>query len=272
MASMSGKGPIALNSLWVGPELGYLEQLCLRSALAAGHSVRLFSYTPRDISGVPEGVDVRDAAEIAPKEDMLFPSGSGFEALASDFWRYRMLGKGLGAWVDMDLIFLRPLDLDDSFIFGWQDSETVNNAVLAAPSDSEFVADLIELPKPNRRPPWFGPKRTLQFWLKRLTQGDIALGDMPWGTYGPELVTYLVRKHRLERFVQAPDVFYPIPWPDAPILYEPADRAAALVTKDTRAIHMWHGRLGELAANPPPVGSFIAQMCERFGVEVRGAS
>lgn len=259
---------IPLSSLWVGPKLGYLEQLCLRSALAAGHQFRLFSYTPDELSGVPQGVEVRDAAEVMPQEKLLFSSDSGRVALGSDFWRYHLLQKGLGCWVDMDIVFLRPLDFEQPYIFGWQDSGTINNAVLAAPKNSPFTEDLLAVPQANRCPPWFGPRRRALFQLRRLLRGNIALGDMPWGTYGPELVTYLVRKHGLGEFAQPSAVFYPIGWREASILYEPAHLARELIKEETRAIHLWHGRLGELARNPPPAGSFIAELCERFGVEV----
>lgn len=259
--------PVALNSLWVGPKLGYLEQLCLRSALAAGHQFRLFSYAPDELSGAPPGVEVRNAAEVMGEEKLLFSSESGFVALDSDFWRYRLLQKGMGLWVDMDVIFLRPLELQDGFLFGWQDSATINNAVLGAPMDSAFVADLVGLPQPNHCPPWFGPKRRAQYMLRRLIRGDIGLADLPWGTYGPELVTYLVRKHGLEQFAQPSEVLYPIPWQQASILYDQARVARTYLTTNTRAIHMWHGRLGQLASRAPPAGSFIAEMCERFGVE-----
>lgn len=259
---------VPLNSLWVGPKLGYLEQLCIRSALVAGHEVRLFSYAPDELSGVPAGVEVRNAAEIMGEEKLLFSSGSGFVALDSDFWRYRLLEKGMGLWIDMDVILLQPLEVRDGFLFGWQDADTINNAVLGAPMDSPFVADLVGLPRPNHCPPWFGPRRRLTYKLRRLIRGDIGLADLPWGTFGPELVTYLVRKHRLERYVQPSDVLYPIPWQLAPILYEQAPVARAYLTENTRAVHMWHGRLGELASKRPPAGSFIAEMCERFGVEI----
>ena len=50
-----------LNSLWVGDRLGYIEQLCLVSALAVGHRFTLYSYTPDVLRGVPNGIDLRDA-------------------------------------------------------------------------------------------------------------------------------------------------------------------------------------------------------------------
>ena len=39
------------------------------------------------------------------------------------------------------------------------------------------------------------------------------------------------------------------------------------ITPETRTVHLWHSRLGELLSSPPPPGSWMAKQCERFGVE-----
>src|SRR5579872_6915884 len=96
----------ALNGLWVGDRLGYLEQLCLVSGLACGHAVRLFSYEPKNLRGVPTGIEVCDAAEVMPRERMITYTECGSYALGSNFWRYEMLGQGLGYWLDLDVLVL----------------------------------------------------------------------------------------------------------------------------------------------------------------------
>ena len=49
--------PRTINSLWVGDRLGFIERLCVQSALATGHGFRLFSYEPSKLKGVPAGVE-----------------------------------------------------------------------------------------------------------------------------------------------------------------------------------------------------------------------
>jgi hypothetical protein len=265
---MSPNDAPVLNSLWVGNELGYLEQLCLRSALATGHHFRLFSYEPDELRRVPEGVELRDAAEVMPRQKLISYSDTGAVQLGANFWRYHLLAKGLGCWFDMDFVFVRRFDFKDEYVFGREYEGTINNAVMLAPPDSPFVRDLLELPQPNRRPPWFGPKRTLAYWMQRLRRGHLGIEDLPWGTYGPGMVTYLVNRHRLSKFVQPPQVFYPVSWKTPQLLYGPAEEVEALLTDDTWAIHMWHSRLGELKTKAPPAGSYIAKVCEWFGVDV----
>src|SRR3546814_10118537 len=62
---------VHLHSLWVGPRLNYQERLCLASAKAMGHDFTLWSYEPGALAGVPEGNDLRDAAEVMARERLL---------------------------------------------------------------------------------------------------------------------------------------------------------------------------------------------------------
>ena len=255
-----------LNSLWVGPRLDYLERLCIASARAAGHEFTLWSYDPTELQGVPPGTDLRDAAEVMPRERLLRYRDSGSVALGANLWRIELLAKGFGSWVDMDFIFLRPLDFDTPYMFGWEYENHINNAVLGAPADSPMVADLQAIPQPNRCPPFYGPKRKLLFYLRRLREGRIELEDYPWGTFSAGLVTYVVKKNRLADHAQPPEVLYPVRWKDARTVYEPAEVVEAMLTDRTRAVHLWHSRLQGLKDAPPAPGSFVAKMCERFDV------
>jgi len=257
-----------LNSLWVGENLTYIERLSLQSALAHGHKFKLHSYSPKTLTGVPAGVEVCDASEVMPKEKLIsYAECENGVALGANLWRYHMLAQGLGAWCDLDLVFLKPLDLSRQYIIGWEHEGWTNNAVLYAPKDSQFVRDLFELTKPNVRPPWFGPRRSLYFYLRRLRRGYLGLEDMPWGTYAAGLVTHIVKTRGLEAFVEPPEVFYPVRWSEARQVYDDADVVASKITPNTRTVHLWHSRLGELVSSPPPPGSWIGQQCERFGVE-----
>ena len=256
----------SLNSLWVGSELGYLEILCLKSALATGHEFTVYSYTPELLS-VPEGIGLRDAAEIMPENRLLRYSDTGSVALGANLWRYELMAKGLGYWVDMDFIFLKTLAADKDYVFGWEHENWINNAVMLVPPHSPMVRDLIDIPRDNVRPPWFGPKRTLAYYWRRLTQGPITVSDMPWGTYSAGLVTYLAKKHGLTAHAEPPSTFFPVRWKDARMLYGPAREIEDMITSETLAVHMWNSRLVGLFDKPPPEGSYIAKMCDRYGIE-----
>lgn len=257
-----------VNSLWVGKELTYVERLSIVSAMAHGHHFKLHSYSPNELRGVPDGVELCDAGEVMPREKLIsYAECDNGVALGANLWRYHMLAQGLGAWCDLDLVFLRPLDATAEYILGWEYEGWINNAVMFAPQSSDFVQDLFRLTRPNVRPPWFGPRRSLQFYARRLRHGHIGLEDMPWGTYSAGLVTHIVKTRGLEQFVSAPEVFYPVRWNEARLVYDDSEKVDQKITSDTRAVHLWHSRLGELARSPPRPGSWMAQQCDQFGVE-----
>lgn len=258
---------VQFNSLWVGPRLQYLERLCLASAAAAGHQFTLWSYNPQNLKNVPPGTDLRDAAEIMPEERLLRYRDTGSVALGANLWRIELLAKGYGCWVDMDFIFLRPFDFDSEYIFGWEYENWINNAVLFAPQNSSMVADLQAIPRPNRRPPWWGPRNSLKFYWQRFRQGGMDLEDYPWGTFSAGLVTHVVKRNKLQAHAQKPEIFYPVRWKDARSVYEPAEVVEAMLTPETRAVHLWHSRLHGLRDNPPAPGSYIDLACKRFGID-----
>jgi len=58
-----------LNTMWVEGPLSYMEQVCLKSALACGHNVVLYTYF--NVTGIPAGVEVRDGREIMSEDYLM---------------------------------------------------------------------------------------------------------------------------------------------------------------------------------------------------------
>lgn len=260
-------GRLHLNSLWVGPQLDYLERLCLASARAQGHEFTLWSYESDRLAGVPAGTHLRDAAEVMPRERLLRYRDSGSVALGANLWRIELLSKGLGCWVDMDFIFLKPLDFGTDYLFGLEYEGWINNAVIYAPEGSALVHDLRTIPRSNVVPPWYGPRNRLKFIWRRFREGPIELEDYPWGTFSAGLLTYAIKRNKLLREAQSADTFYPVRYKDALALYQPAEIVEAMLSERTHAVHMWHSRLQGFRDAPPARGTFIDKMCRRFGVD-----
>ena len=63
-------------TFWHGP-LDALRRLCLRSQVAAGHNVTVYSFEP--LAGLPDGVGNAEAEAILPHAfaEKLRPTGSG---------------------------------------------------------------------------------------------------------------------------------------------------------------------------------------------------
>jgi hypothetical protein len=254
-----------LNALWFGDRLAYLEQLSILSALAHGHAYTLYSYKPESLQGVPAGVEVRDAAEVMSDPRRVRYFEGKFKALGSDFFRYELMAKSLGYWVDLDLIFVRPLDLPGDYVFGWEGPKSINGAVLKLPAGSPMLEELRNIPERNWCPPYFGPRSKLKYHWQRL-RGPVELEDLPWGSAGPGMIAYLAKKYGLLGITQPIDVFYPLPYTGARKLFGPAEAIERLIMPNTLAIHMWHSSLGDLVDRPPPTGSYIEKLCRRYDV------
>jgi len=255
-----------LNSLWVGKAFGYVERLCAVSALSLGHPFTLYSYRPDDVRDIPSGVEVRDAREIMSDRQLTRYFDTGWAALGSDFFRYHLLAKDLGYWVDMDVIFLQPLDFKGQYVFGWERPDSINGAVLRIPAKSQFANDLCTSAMKNWRPPWFGAKRSLLYYLLRLRKGNVYPDDMPWGTFGPGLITYLAKKHGVAQEAQGVEVFYPVGYFEAHKLLGRAALVEKKITPSTRAVHVWHSRIVQELGAAPPHGSYLESACRRYGI------
>ena len=101
-----------VNSFWGGAPLTRLEFLSLTSFVQNGARYNLYSY--EDLPDLPEGVTLRDAREILPVERMFhYPAGMLNQGSPSGFtnlFRYTLLQRPGGWWVDTDVCCLRPFE------------------------------------------------------------------------------------------------------------------------------------------------------------------
>lgn len=131
-----------IQVLWWGP-LNELEQLSIRSYLRHGHEVHLYSYGP--VWNVPLGTIIKDAEEIVP-----FTDKERFWHLAqfSDWFRYNLLLKRGGWWVDLDTICLRPFDLPDEVVITQEDYKKRNpwatNCYMKAPAGHPMLQWIVD--------------------------------------------------------------------------------------------------------------------------------
>ena len=106
-----------INSLWIGRPLGLIEQLSIASFLRNGCEYHLYCY--EKIEGVPAGAIVRDASEILPASEIFYYShglGKGSVAAFANLFRYKLLFKRGGWWMDTDMVCLRPMEISEPVI------------------------------------------------------------------------------------------------------------------------------------------------------------
>ena len=92
-----------------------IERLSITSFIENGHTFDLYSYGA--IQGIPEGTQLRNAAEILPVERVFRYRDHSSYAGFSNFFRYKLLSERGGWWVDLDAVCLKPFDFDDEFVF-----------------------------------------------------------------------------------------------------------------------------------------------------------
>ncbi|AJY46563.1 glycosyltransferase [Martelella endophytica] len=245
-----------INAFWYGPRLGPVHAACLRSFLKFGYRVRLHVYDPPE--DVPEGVELFDAETLLPRADARPHKRSGSYAFASDIYRYRILQAGLGVYVDCDVFCVKPLP-DTSYLFGFEKEGRLNGAVLGAPADSEFVSYLNGVTRLRAFvPPWEKKKKRMKLGIRAKLGLSIDPSSLPWGAFGPALVTHAAQTLGLMGEAQPIDVFYPLHYDHLSLLTEPDLSLSDIVTARTTAIHLYNHKMS--AADIPensPLGEIL---------------
>lgn len=227
-------------------ELSRLERCCLRSFVRHGHAIALYAYDP--VGAVPDGVELRDAARVLPR-DRFFRSvhgpHKGSAAGFANLFRYAMiLDTGL-TWVDTDVVCLKPDWPERPLVAAFQDEVMVNNAVLGGSAAVPLLERAVAI----------------------ATQvGTIG----PWAYTGPHLLTALVHDMGLAREVLPQDTFYPLSYRlAAPALLSPYPEAERVEWPEaTLAVHLWHETLrlaGHDRQAPPPDHSLLKLILADLG-------
>lgn len=242
--------------LWIGPALGPIERACIRSVLRHGHPVTLYCYRRPD--GVPEGVQVADAAEILP-ESSVIRHHTGSPSLFSNRFRYELQRQSRGVWLDSDVYMLAPLP-DSPYLMGRFAVNCINAAVLRLPPDCPMLGELLTLFEERSVPPWLPFRERLAARCRLLWAFRTGLSQMPWGSTGPHALTALARKHGLCDRALPEATFYPVPWQMADWIRSPRLSLDRVVRAGTVAVHLWNERIKHLKDVPGAPGSFLERL------------
>jgi hypothetical protein len=134
-----------VHGLWIGSKLSLVELLCMHSFLEMGHEFHLWVYeTPE--TPVPANVTLRNANEIIDQKEVFsyhhknqFGHGKGSYAGFSDLFRYRLLSLHGGWWTDMDVVCLKPLDLNDPYVFRTHHDFPLVGNIMKCPAGSALM-------------------------------------------------------------------------------------------------------------------------------------
>jgi len=255
-------------TFWRGP-LDRLRQTCLRSQLAAGHAITVYSFDP--IPGLPDGIRNAEAEAILPhafseKLRPAQPDGSWRDWTTlqfSDFFRMRLMAQGAGLWLDADVLLLKPVAIDPQKpYFAWERPRQLGNSVLYLPPRDPIVTAFASLmAQEELTPDWLALRHRLTFAMRRLRGQSNRLSDIRVAIYGPASLTALARRSGQLRHALPKKSFYAV-HADARLVFEPRDFSALIGDPEIIGLHISpKGRGGQ----PPVPGSLYAWATERFG-------
>jgi hypothetical protein len=255
-------------TFWHGP-LDGLRRTCLRSQVAAGHKVTVYSFEP--LGQLPDGVGNAEAEAILPHAfaERLRPTSADgvwrdWTTLQfSDFFRMRLMARGAGLWLDADVLLRKPVRFDPAKpYFAWERPRQLGNSVLYLPPGDPIVAAFEALmQEDDLMPDWLASRHRLTFWLRKLRGGSKRLSDIRVAIFGPASLTALARRAGYLRDALPKKSFYSI-HAKPRRFFEPSDFSALLNDPEILGFHISpKGRGGEL----PIPGSFYAWASEHLG-------
>ena len=275
-SGVDGDAPLVkLGSLWIGGNLSWLEQLCIRSFLDHGHEVTLYTY--EGVANAPEGTVVADAAAMFPRAEFIVHRASGSSALHSDVFRYHMIARTGRVWIDCDMLCLRPWRFPSGHVYGWEKpGRLVCGAALGLPAGSPALAALLAFcDDPSPVPPWYPAKEQARLHALRAEGRPVGAGDLPWGVWGPDALTHFLRETGEIAQALPQAAFYPIPFPDRRDLLAPGDPVEARLGRECLGVHLWNRRLRRRLITHhgglPDPDSFVGRALRRYGIDCAAA-
>jgi hypothetical protein len=255
-------------TFWHGP-LDRLRLTCLRSQVAAGHKVTVYSFEP--LAQLPDGVGNAEAEAILPhafseKLRPPLPDGSWRDWTTlqfSDFFRMRLMARNAGLWLDADVLLLKPVEIDPAKpYFAWERPRQLGNSVLYLPAGDPIVAAFEGLMEQDElTPDWLALRHRLTFALRKLRGGSARLSDIRVAIYGPAALTALARRAGELRYALPRKSFYAV-HAGPKLFFEPQDFSALIADPGIIGLHISPKGRG---SKPPVAGSLYAWAAERFG-------
>jgi hypothetical protein len=254
-------------TFWHGP-LDLLRQTCLRSQVAAGHKVTVYSFDT--IPGLPDGVANAEAEAILPhafseKLRPAQPDGSWRDWTTlqfSDFFRMRLMAVRAGLWLDADVLLLKPVDIDpEKPLFAWERPHLIGNSVLYLPADDPIVTAFEGLVEQDEiTPEWLSLRHRLTFAMHRLVGRSNRVSDIRIAIYGPAALTALAHRFGSVRDALPKKSFYAV-HSQPKLFFEPADVSKYVDDPEIIGLHI-SGK-GRAKTSPLP-GSLFAWAVEKF--------
>jgi len=232
-----------------------------------GHDVTLFSYDA--IHNVPEGVRECDARQITgDRLDLFFRRAGQGRAIEcfSDIFRYKMISQTELMWVDSDVFCLRPLHDSGGYLFSYVDEGHISNAVLALPSDSLALRDIINFCDDEfAPPPFYKRSKRIKLWAKKMMGNPVHISQLTYNVAGPEALTYYLRKTQEHVHASPTKMLYPIHFNDLHVFFFPSDLAHEQYLRGADCVHLFGSALRKIISveKKIPAGCLVSELLKQ---------
>jgi hypothetical protein len=211
------RSPLRLQTFWTGKPLSRLERAALQSYVNCGYTVDIYTYNPlaefrKQVPPTPF-IRIHDAREVLPETKLFQYAGraavgkrdDAYSYLPfSDLFRFTMLHKNGGAWMDLDIFLTRPIPA--SFLrrpYVFSSERTIQKGAYKKAEPEIVDMGFIKVP---------GPASPLTTWiLEHIPTGFLDL-KTPFdymNLYRKGIATL-----GLERYVLPARAFLPLNWWD----------------------------------------------------------
>lgn len=251
-------------SYWTGP-ISWMERLAVVSAQSVGHDFTVFTDAPGELKAAGITANIEDARDVVNDPAVYALPAAYF----SDYFRVEGLGRGLGTWVDMDVMFLRTLP-DTPHIFAWESDRFVCGAVLRLPVGSPLLEGYLDLVR--RRPirmelPWWTARERFEFSWRR-ARCRLLGKPLPEYQCGPRALTDLVIRNGMAEQATPTQDIYPIPPSRKALqLLGEGDAVLSRLAESTSVMHLWRSiYVATFGLSSPSGDTWLGRQCRSLGV------
>ena len=184
----------SVRSFWFGESLSPIEHLCVKSFLAQGHRFLLYTYD--EVENVPDGCELLDAATVLDEGPGLPLRGSGSRRQPRrffDLFRYTLLDRDGGWWVDTDTLCLTAEIPEPEYVFAKSDVLLRQRDHAGSGGEFSDSGNAHKGAAHRRRAGW----------------------QLEFGSIGPHLLTEVVRDLDFAHKATDTAALYPIPYRQA---------------------------------------------------------
>jgi len=206
-----------LQTFWTGKHIGRLERACLQSYVNQGYDVHVYTYLPLDEfrEHIPshEHIHVIDARLILNEDQLFEYQGRAHQGKRSnaysflpfaDLFRFTMLHKLGGNWMDLDIFLLKPIPAaiwNRDYVFSSE--RTIQKGAYKQKTPEIVDMGFIKVP---------GPGSELTTWI--LAHIPEKLLDLKTPFDYMNLYRKGIAACKLEKFVLPAKAFLPLNWWD----------------------------------------------------------